>query len=88
MARTEPVKARNLDGYGAQLIEWDSVPARLGEGLTQVPGSGGPPRFRAQLWRCVRAGQDRAGPGRRGPRPRRGGRGPRVALWWSGSVRP
>jgi hypothetical protein len=44
-----PRTQRNLDGYGAPLIEWSRVRDRLNEGFTQAPGTGGPDRHTAWL---------------------------------------
>ncbi|MFP3908046.1 MAG: pyridoxamine 5'-phosphate oxidase family protein [Acidimicrobiales bacterium] len=44
MTITDPVSARNLDGYGDELIDWTVVLERLGHGLTQAPDTGGPNR--------------------------------------------
>jgi Pyridoxamine 5'-phosphate oxidase len=38
------ITQRNLDGYGAPLIEWARVKAVLDSQLTQAPGTGGPHR--------------------------------------------
>jgi hypothetical protein len=40
----QPLSGRNLDGYGAPVIEWRRVRQRLDEGMTQAPGTGGPGR--------------------------------------------
>ena len=42
-ART-PVDERNLDGYGAPMIPWDRVGARIDQGFDQAPDQGGPNR--------------------------------------------
>lgn len=39
-----PTQERNLDGYGAPMIEWAEVRAVLDEQPTQAPGTGGPGR--------------------------------------------
>jgi pyridoxine/pyridoxamine 5'-phosphate oxidase len=39
----------NLDGYGAPLIPWMKILQRLEQGVTQVPGSGGPDRHTCWL---------------------------------------
>ncbi|MGQ0805520.1 MAG: pyridoxamine 5'-phosphate oxidase family protein [Actinomycetota bacterium] len=49
MATKEPVAERNLDGYGAPLIPWSRVRARLDEGFTQASETGGPNRHTAWL---------------------------------------
>lgn len=43
------ISARNLDGYGAPIIEWDRVRQVLHEPHTQGPGSGGPGRHTTWL---------------------------------------
>ncbi len=44
------MKARNLaDRYGLPLLDWAPIEARLTEGLTQAPGSGGPGRHTCWL---------------------------------------
>jgi len=48
-ANREPKAERNLDGYGAPLIPWTKVRERLEQGLSQVPGSGGPDRHTCWL---------------------------------------
>jgi len=45
----EPIAERNLDGYGAPPIPWAKVQARLEQGLTQAPGTGGPARHTCWL---------------------------------------
>jgi nitroimidazol reductase NimA-like FMN-containing flavoprotein (pyridoxamine 5'-phosphate oxidase superfamily) len=45
---TDPT-LRNLDGYGAPIIEWERVRQRLDEGATQAPESGGPNRHTTWL---------------------------------------
>jgi nitroimidazol reductase NimA-like FMN-containing flavoprotein (pyridoxamine 5'-phosphate oxidase superfamily) len=49
MTGKEPTAERNLDGYGAPPIQWARVRQRLEEGLSQVPGSGGPARHTCWL---------------------------------------
>lgn len=49
MVTKEPTAERNLDGYGAPLIAWARVRERLGQGLTQAPGTGGPGRHTCWL---------------------------------------
>src|SRR6266545_2450271 len=49
MAVKDPVAEQNLDGYGAPLIPWAKVRARLEEGLTQAPETGGPARHTCWL---------------------------------------
>jgi len=44
-----PRSDRNLDGYGAAPIAWAKVRERLDQGLTQVPGTGGPDRHTCWL---------------------------------------
>ncbi|TDE07481.1 pyridoxamine 5'-phosphate oxidase family protein [Jiangella asiatica] len=46
---TQPAQARNLDGYGAPLIPWEKVRDRLGQGVSQAPGTGGPNRHTCWL---------------------------------------
>lgn len=46
---TTPVSDRNIDGYGAPLIPWDKVRARLDAGVPQAPGTGGPHRHTCWL---------------------------------------
>ena len=42
--------ATNLaDLYGSPLLDWDRITARLDEGLTQAPGTGGPDRHTCWL---------------------------------------
>ena len=48
-ANKQPVAERNLDGYGAPPIPWSKAQARLEQGLSQVPGSGGPDRHTCWL---------------------------------------
>ena len=44
------MEARNLaDIYGSPLLEWDRIEARLNEGLSQAPGTGGPNRHTCWL---------------------------------------
>jgi nitroimidazol reductase NimA-like FMN-containing flavoprotein (pyridoxamine 5'-phosphate oxidase superfamily) len=45
----QPIYEKNLDGYGAPLISWTKVLARLEQGFTQIPGSGGPDRHTCWL---------------------------------------
>jgi hypothetical protein len=49
MAGPEPVSQRNLDGYGAPMVEWDRVRSAMFDNLTQAPGTGGPDRHSAWL---------------------------------------
>ncbi|HZD69650.1 MAG TPA: pyridoxamine 5'-phosphate oxidase family protein [Actinomycetes bacterium] len=49
MAAKEPISEQNLDGYGAPPIPWTRVRERLGQGLTQAPGTGGPDRHTCWL---------------------------------------
>jgi hypothetical protein len=49
MTDRTPVSERNLDGYGAPMIEWARVQAALYGDLTQAPGTGGPDRHTAWL---------------------------------------
>lgn len=49
MAANEPRSEKNLDGYGAPIIPWSKVRARLEQGLTQSPGAGGPNRHTTWL---------------------------------------
>jgi hypothetical protein len=44
-----PNARRNLDGYGAPLIEWERVRAVMDAEITQAPGTGGPGRHTAWL---------------------------------------
>jgi hypothetical protein len=44
MSHGERISRRNLDGYGAPVIEWERVRAVLDHQLTQGPGTGGPGR--------------------------------------------
>lgn len=44
-----PTSDRNLDGYGAPLIPWEKVQARLDAGVSQAPGTGGPNRHTSWL---------------------------------------
>ena len=44
MATSEPIAARNLDGYDAPMIEWARVRTVLEDQYTQAPGTGGPDR--------------------------------------------
>jgi len=44
------MESRSLDDiYGTPIIEWDRVAARLAEGVTQAPGTGGPNRHTCWL---------------------------------------
>jgi hypothetical protein len=44
------MEATNLDDmYGAPLLDWDRIEARLNEGLTQAPETGGPNRHTCWL---------------------------------------
>jgi PPOX class probable F420-dependent enzyme len=44
------VDAKNLaDLYGLPLLDWDRITARLDQGLTQAPGTGGPDRHTCWL---------------------------------------
>jgi hypothetical protein len=44
------MKATNLDNtYGAPLLEWSRVEARLSKGVNQAPGTGGPDRHTCWL---------------------------------------
>lgn len=43
------MEATNLDIYGSPLMDWERVEARLGAGITQPPGSGGPDRHTCWL---------------------------------------
>jgi nitroimidazol reductase NimA-like FMN-containing flavoprotein (pyridoxamine 5'-phosphate oxidase superfamily) len=43
-AATTPKDRRNLDGYGAPIIDWSRVQATLEDGVTQAPDTGGPNR--------------------------------------------
>src|SRR4051812_22276792 len=45
----EPTTARNLDGYGADLIEWRRVRDVLARPLSQAPDTGGPDRHTVWL---------------------------------------
>jgi Pyridoxamine 5'-phosphate oxidase len=46
----EPTKAKNLaDLYGAPVVDWSRIEARLDEGVTQAPGTGGPDRHTCWL---------------------------------------
>src|SRR5919204_3429111 len=48
--RRTVMEARNLaDLYGMPLVEWDRVRARLDQGFTQAPGTGGPNRHTCWL---------------------------------------
>ena len=49
MRDPQPVTEKNLDGYGAPLIPWSRVRARLEQGFTQAPGTGGPGRYTCWL---------------------------------------
>lgn len=46
---TTPVSDTNIDGYGAPLIPWEKVRARLEAGVPQAPGTGGPNRHTCWL---------------------------------------
>jgi hypothetical protein len=44
------MEATNLaDLYGSPLLDWSRIEARLGEGLSQAPGTGGPDRHTCWL---------------------------------------
>ena len=44
------MKATNLDNtYGSPLLDWSRVEARLNQGVTQAPGTGGPDRHTCWL---------------------------------------
>src|SRR5919204_3290995 len=48
--RRTVMEARNLaDLYGTPLVDWDRVRARLDQGFTQAPGTGGPNRHTCWL---------------------------------------
>jgi len=49
MAGNEPMATRNLDGYGAPVIEWARVRDVLHGELTQAPETGGPGRHTTWL---------------------------------------
>lgn len=49
MAHLNPASERNLDGYGAPIIEWSRVQQRLDEKVTQAPETGGPDRHTTWL---------------------------------------
>lgn len=49
MAGNEPIAVRNLDGYGAPVIEWARVRDVLHGELTQGPGTEGPERHTTWL---------------------------------------
>jgi hypothetical protein len=49
MPTHEPTSERNLDGYGAPIIEWARVQQVLNTQLTQAPGTGGPGRHTSWL---------------------------------------
>ena len=49
MSVNEPASERNLDGYDAPLIPWAKVRARLDQGWTQAPRTGGPDRHTSWL---------------------------------------
>lgn len=45
-----PVEAKNLAGlYGLPLLDWNTIAARLRQGMTQAPGTGGPDRHTCWL---------------------------------------
>jgi hypothetical protein len=45
-----PVDAKNLaDLYELPLLDWDTIAVRLGEGVAQAPGTGGPDRHTCWL---------------------------------------
>lgn len=48
MPGLETVAERNLDGYGAPIVEWSRVRHMLANQLTQAPDTGGPNRH--TLW--------------------------------------
>jgi pyridoxine/pyridoxamine 5'-phosphate oxidase len=49
-ARLPDVEAKNLaDLYDLPLLDWDRIAARLDEGVTQAPGTGGPDRHTCWL---------------------------------------
>jgi nitroimidazol reductase NimA-like FMN-containing flavoprotein (pyridoxamine 5'-phosphate oxidase superfamily) len=45
----DPISKKNLDGYGAPLIQWEKVLKRMQRGFTQAPKTGGPGRHTAWL---------------------------------------
>lgn len=48
--RLSGMDAKNLaDLYGLPMLDWDAIEARLGEGVPQAPGSGGPDRHTCWL---------------------------------------
>jgi Pyridoxamine 5'-phosphate oxidase len=49
MADKLPGDSKNLDGYGAPIIEWKRVHDRLAEGFSQAPDTGGPNRHTSWL---------------------------------------
>src|SRR5262249_25652148 len=49
MPESGPRTEHNLDGYGAPLIPWMKIRQRLEQGVTQIPGSGGPDRHTCWL---------------------------------------
>lgn len=49
MLERNPASERNLDGYGAPIIEWSRVQHQLTEGMAQAPGTGGPDRHTAWM---------------------------------------
>ena len=59
---TTPTSTRNLDGYGAPVIDWSRVRARLDEGFTQAPETGGPDRHTTWLATVGPDGQPHARP--------------------------
>lgn len=48
-AAPKPTSNRNLDGYGAPIIEWERVASRLEAGISQAPETGGPDRHTSWL---------------------------------------
>jgi pyridoxine/pyridoxamine 5'-phosphate oxidase len=49
MVADTPVDEKNLDGYDAPPIPWNKVRARIDEGFTQAPDTGGPNRHTCWL---------------------------------------
>jgi nitroimidazol reductase NimA-like FMN-containing flavoprotein (pyridoxamine 5'-phosphate oxidase superfamily) len=45
----DPTSKKNLDGYGAPIIPWETVHKRMQNGFTQAPKTGGPGRHTAWL---------------------------------------
>jgi nitroimidazol reductase NimA-like FMN-containing flavoprotein (pyridoxamine 5'-phosphate oxidase superfamily) len=45
----DPISKKNLDGYGAPIIQWEKVLKRMQQGFTQAPKTGGPGRHTAWL---------------------------------------